>query len=125
EHIQVGSLVDEARQQIRRNILTGRLRPGERLRDSVLAEALGVSRSPVREALRLLEQAGLVEKTNNRSYRIPAFAPEDIKELAALRAADEVLAIRTIVTKRIPLDPLVSAIAAITAAGNDPAKALA
>ncbi|GAA0904244.1 GntR family transcriptional regulator [Pseudonocardia zijingensis] len=125
EQIHVGSLVDEARRQIRHHILTGRLRPGERLRDSVLAEEMGVSRSPVREALRLLEQAGLVEKTNNRSYRIPAFAPEDVHELAALRAADEILAIRTIVTKRIPLDRLTAAIEAITAAGSDPTKALA
>ncbi|MFJ9779856.1 GntR family transcriptional regulator [Amycolatopsis sp. NPDC101161] len=125
ERIQVGSLVDEARRQIRRNILTGHLRPGERLRDSVLAEEMGVSRSPVREALRLLEQAGLVEKTNNRSYRIPAFAAEDVHELAALRAADEILAIRTIVTKRLPLDSLTAAIEAMAAAGNDPTKGLA
>jgi DNA-binding GntR family transcriptional regulator len=125
ERIQVGSLVDEARRQIRRSILTGHLRPGERLRDSVLAEEMGVSRSPVREALRLLEQAGLVEKTNNRSYRIPLFAPEDIEELAALRAADEILAVRTIVTKKLPLDTLAAAIEAIAAAGDDPAQGLA
>ncbi|MCP9953585.1 GntR family transcriptional regulator [Actinomadura madurae] len=127
ERIQMGSLVDEARRQIRRSILNGHLRPGERLRDSILAEEMGVSRSPVREALRLLEQAGLVEKTNNRSYRIPLFAPEDINELAALRAADEILAIRTIVTKRLPLDSLTEAIGAMAmaVAGGDPAKGLA
>jgi len=125
ERIEVGSLVEEARRQIRRSILTGHLRPGERIRDSVLAEKMGVSRSPVREALRLLEQAGLVEKTNNRSYRIPTFVPEDINELAALRAADEVLAIRTVATKRLPLDTLVTAVDAIAAATDDPAEGLA
>ncbi|MGP3535582.1 GntR family transcriptional regulator [Microbacterium sp. RD1] len=125
ERIQVGSLVDQARDQIRRNILTGQLRPGERIRDSVLAEGMGVSRSPVREALRLLEQAGLVEKTNNRSYRIPEFAPEDVNELAALRAADEILAVRVIATKRPPLDTLAQAIAVMVEAGDDPARGLA
>lgn len=125
ERIQVGSLVEEARRQIRRSILTGHLRPGERIRDSVLAEEMGVSRSPVREALRILEQAGLVEKTNNRSYRIPVFAPEDVHELAALRAADEILALRLIVTKRLPLDTLTAAVEAIAAAGDDPVQALA
>ncbi|MET0456521.1 MAG: GntR family transcriptional regulator [Mycobacterium sp.] len=125
ERIQVGSLVEEARRQIRRSILTGHLRPGERIRDSVLAEEMGVSRSPVREALRLLEQAGLVEKANNRSYRIPLFAPEDINELAALRAADEVLAIRTIVSRRLSLDTLAAPLEAMAAAGDDPALGLA
>jgi DNA-binding GntR family transcriptional regulator len=125
DRIEVGSLVEEARRQIRRNILTGHLRPGERLRDSVLAQKMGISRSPVREALRLLEHAGLVEKTTNRSYRIPTFAPEDIEELAALRAADEILAIRMIVTRRLPLDSLVTAVDAIAAAEGDAAEGLA
>jgi DNA-binding GntR family transcriptional regulator len=100
------SLVDEAHRQIRSLILAGQLRPGEPLKDSVLAEQMGVSRSPVREALRLLEQSGLVEKSANRSYRISVLAAQDLPELAALRAADEGIAVRTIVKKRIAIDPL-------------------
>ncbi|MCH1881791.1 GntR family transcriptional regulator [Agrococcus sp. ARC_14] len=125
ERIEAGSLVNEARRQIRRSILAGSIRPGERLKDSVLAEQMGISRSPVREALRLLEQSGLVEKTANRSYRIPTFAAEDFEELAALRAADEVLAIRVIVSQRLPLDSLEAAIQEIDDAGADPAKGAA
>jgi len=100
------SLVDEAHRQIRSLILAGQLRPGEPLKDSVLAEQMGVSRSPVREALRLLEQSGLVEKSANRSYRISILAAQDIPELAALRAADEGIAVRTIVQNKIPIDLL-------------------
>jgi len=125
QRIQMGSLVDEAKRQIRRSILAGNLRPGERLKDSVLAEQMGISRSPVREALRLLEQSGLVEKTANRSYRIPTFAPEDFEELALLRASDEILAVRTIVTRRLSLDSLDAAIDDLVAAHGDVARAAA
>lgn len=51
-------------------ILDGRLRPGERLRDTELAVRLGVSRTPVREALQRLERNGLVEVSANRWTRV-------------------------------------------------------
>lgn len=51
-------------------ILDGRLAPGERLRDVELAENLGVSRTPVREALQRLERCGLVEVSANRWTRV-------------------------------------------------------
>ena len=51
-------------------ILDGRLAPGERLRDQELAEWLGVSRTPVREALQRLERAGLVEVSPHRYTRV-------------------------------------------------------
>jgi DNA-binding GntR family transcriptional regulator len=106
EPIRTASLVDEAHRQIRAQVLNGELRPGDPLRDSVLAEQMGISRSPVREALRLLEQSGLVEKAANRSYRISLPAAADVPELAALRAADEVLAVRFIVKNRSSLTSL-------------------
>ena len=51
-------------------ILDGSLAPGERLRDHELAERLGVSRTPVREALQRLERTGLVEVAPNRYTRV-------------------------------------------------------
>ena len=119
EPIRAASLVDEAHRQIRSSILAGRLKPGEALKDSVLAEQMGISRSPVREALRLLEQSGLVEKSANRSYRISVLAADDVPELATLRVADEVIAVRTIVQQRIPVDSLDAAIARLRAAKGD------
>ena len=51
-------------------IMEGELRPGEKLLDKVLAESMGVSRTPVREALRRLEDKGLVESAANRWTRV-------------------------------------------------------
>ncbi len=117
------SLVDQAHRQIRESILDGRLRPGERFKDSVFASQKGISRSPVREALRLLEQSGLVEKSANRSYRITRLAPEDIPELAALRLADETLAVRLIVHNRYTVDALRANVSELHAAIDDPIAA--
>lgn len=116
ETIQAVSLVEVAHAQIRKQILTGRFRSGDPLRDSVLAEQMGISRSPVREALRLLERSGLVEKATNRSYRISVLASEDLPELAALRTSDERLAITTIVANRFPVDSLFDRIDRLRAA---------
>ncbi|TPW74008.1 GntR family transcriptional regulator [Schumannella soli] len=125
ESITTTSLVDRAHGQIRALIVAGKLRPGEPLKDSVLAEQMGISRSPVREALRRLEQSGLVEKSANRSYRISLLAAEDIPELASLRLADETLAVRTIVQHRYSIDSLAEHVAQLTAATGDPAAAAA
>lgn len=61
---------DEAYASLRGWIVEGTLEPGERLRDSDLAAALGVSRMPVREALRRLEDEGLVQSSASRWTRV-------------------------------------------------------
>ena len=63
-------LGDEVYALLGEAILDGRLEPGERLRDQELAERLGVSRTPVREALQRLERTGLVEVSPNRFTRV-------------------------------------------------------
>ncbi|MCC2032832.1 GntR family transcriptional regulator [Microbacterium allomyrinae] len=63
-------LGDEVYSRLGEAILDGRLPPGERLRDQELAEWLGVSRTPVREALQRLERAGLVDVLPNRYTRV-------------------------------------------------------
>lgn len=118
--IQASSLADEAYRQIKALILGGQLPPGAPLKDSVLADEMGISRSPVREALRLLEHSGLVEKSANRSYRISVLAADEVPELARLRCADEVMAVRTIVQGRIPVDALDGHLEAIRQAEGDP-----
>ncbi len=119
EVIRAPSLVDEAYRQIRGQVLAGTFKPGERLRDSALAELMGTSRSPVREALRLLEQSGLVEKVANRSYRVAAFDTADVPELALLRASDEVLAIKRIVERRSSLDSVQAELDHVRMVGDD------
>jgi DNA-binding GntR family transcriptional regulator len=60
---------------LRRWIIAGDLKPGEMLRDQALADSLGVSRTPVREALRRLEDEGFVETARNRWTRVALLNP--------------------------------------------------
>ena len=104
------SIVSEVYVQLRESLLSGSLKASQQLKESVLAAQMGVSRSPVREALRLLEQSGLVVKTHNRSYAVSPFAASDIPELAALRFADETLAVRYLVQQNVNLAPLAAVV---------------
>jgi DNA-binding GntR family transcriptional regulator len=84
------SLVEELREAI----LTGRYAPGARLVQDDLAEAFGVSRIPLREALRRLEGEGLVVISPNRGAVVRTLAPKDVVDLYDLRLALESLALR-------------------------------
>lgn len=79
---------------LRESILTGRYAPGTRLVQEDLAEAFGVSRIPLREALRRLEGEGLVVISPNRGAVVRPLAPKDVVDLYDLRLALESLAIR-------------------------------
>ncbi len=83
--------------RLREGILYGELTAGSELSQVKLADEFGVSRGPVREALRLLEREGLVEAELNRRVRVAPFSPGDLEELYALRIANEALAIRATV----------------------------
>jgi DNA-binding GntR family transcriptional regulator len=78
---------------LREWIVAGILKPGEKLRDSELAEALGVSRMPVREAIRRLEDEGLVETAANRWTRVSLVDVEGAKRVYPILAKLESLAI--------------------------------
>jgi len=71
-----------------------RLRPGERINEVHLARALTVSRTPIREALRSLEQGGLVVSAPFRGYFVQALSREVVSELYPLLGALEALAVR-------------------------------
>ncbi|WIX83511.1 GntR family transcriptional regulator [Amycolatopsis carbonis] len=85
--------------------------------------ARGISRSPVREALRRLEQSRLVAKSANQSYRVTEVGEGDAAELAALRIADEGLAVRIMVRDRLPIDSLLGLIDEIRAAPSGTVEA--
>lgn len=82
ETVQLGERTVEA---LRSAIIRGELAPGEPLRDRQLAEALGVSRTPVREALHRLEAAGLVEARGRTGWAVTPFTEQDVRELFQLR----------------------------------------
>ena len=79
---------------LRESILNGTLPPGESLSQVQLASKLGVSRGPLREAVRMLQREGLVEAEVNRRGRVSSFSIDDLEQLYAMRIVHESLAIR-------------------------------
>ncbi|WP_422016619.1 GntR family transcriptional regulator [Reyranella sp.] len=75
-------------------IIAGQIEPGARLRQDHVAEEFGASHVPVREAFRRLEAQGLAVSEPRRGVRVAAFDLSEIKEVAEMRAALEVLALR-------------------------------
>jgi DNA-binding GntR family transcriptional regulator len=80
--------------QLREAILHGRLEAGAIMSQVQLAREFGVSRTPLREALRMLQREGLVEGEANRRVRVAPFSLADLEELYALRIVNEALGIR-------------------------------
>jgi DNA-binding GntR family transcriptional regulator len=78
---------------LRAEILSGRIGPGERIRQEDVAARLGASRLPVREALRMLEAEGLTEHTANRGARVPALSVRQVQMLYQIRERVEPLAL--------------------------------
>lgn len=76
---------DRAYQQIRTAILAGELAPGEQLREEHLAESCGVSRTPIREALRKLESEQLIRRTDSQRSFVAEWSLDDIEEGFQLR----------------------------------------
>lgn len=84
--LQSSSLTSVVQQEIERRILQGELAPGAKLIEATLAEALGVSRGPVREAFRMLEEAGLVRQEKNRGVFVRSIPLDEAMEIFDLRA---------------------------------------
>ncbi|MBS1886181.1 MAG: GntR family transcriptional regulator [Actinobacteria bacterium] len=80
---------------LREAIFSGELRPGQTLGEEDLARQLGISRTPVREALLLLRGEGLVETPPNRQAAVRGFTAHDLREMHSLRALLEGYAART------------------------------
>jgi len=95
-------MADRVRGAIADAILSGQLKPGERLIELRLAAQLNVSRSPIREALRRLALEGLVVGEPHRGFRVTSLTRDDLIELYALRATLEALAARLAVRSATP-----------------------
>jgi len=84
---------------LRQSIATGELRPGERLYQDALAEQMGVSRVPVREALNVLRADGQLEYSPHRGYWVSALSLEAVQEINLIRALLETEAIQQALVK--------------------------
>ena len=80
--------------KLQKDILTGKLKPGDKLTEQELCKAYGVSRTPVREALRQLEADGLVENILNRGAFVVGMSEQDYEDMFELRKAYEVQAVK-------------------------------
>jgi DNA-binding GntR family transcriptional regulator len=90
------TLRERALQSLRSAITSGQYRPGDHLGEVELATRLGISRGTVREALRHLQQEGLVTAGNRGMLRVNSLTPKEVRGLYQVRAALEGLAIATI-----------------------------
>ena len=88
------SLREAVYQTLRRAILTNRLKPGERLMELRLAAELGVSRTPVREAIQLLEREFLVGREPRRGMVVAQITLKQLRDVLELRSMLEELAVR-------------------------------
>ena len=92
--IRFKTLREEVASAIRMKILNGELEPGTRIVEQDMAAQLGVSRAPVREALRQNEEEGLIEYTRNVGCSVKQVSDVDLYEIYLLRATYEVLAVK-------------------------------
>lgn len=89
-----GNMSDELVEQVQDLLDTGALRPGERLNEVALADQLGVSRTPLREALNRLAGRGALASRPRRGYWAPPLSSDEVRELYPVRAALDPMALR-------------------------------
>ncbi|MCF7552728.1 GntR family transcriptional regulator [Pseudonocardia sp. WMMC193] len=95
--IEQPSLVEMASAEIKKLIVAGALSPGERIFEPRLAEQLGISRPPLREALRALAAQDILTQTPRRGYHVVELSDVDVDEIYSFRAALERMALDLLV----------------------------
>jgi DNA-binding GntR family transcriptional regulator len=121
-NIDRSTLRERVLKALRSAITSGAYRPGDHLGEVELAGRLGVSRGTVREALRHLQQEGLVTAGNRGMLRVNTLSAEEIRGLFAVRAALEGLAVTEIIARpdrSAPVAALRAAVDDLAAAGED------
>jgi DNA-binding GntR family transcriptional regulator len=98
------SETEAAHERVREAILEGEIAPGAVMSQVALADELGISRTPLREALRMLQSEGLVDAEPNRRVRVSAVSPQDLEQLCVMRVTLEAEAIRLAVPRMTPGD---------------------
>jgi len=96
EVIQHSNISEEVYKNIKNSILTGTFAPGERLIESSIAESLGVSRTPVREAIKKIVAEGFAVEESRKGVNVIRFSDEDLKNITRMRCCLETLAAHTI-----------------------------
>ena len=84
--MKIESIADQAEQYIRELIVTGKFKPGQQIKEEEVSQQLGVSRPPVREALKMLEAIGLVIRKPRKGVFVPEMTKKDMREIYDLKA---------------------------------------
>jgi phosphonate utilization transcriptional regulator len=100
--LQTNSLASVVQQAIEQAILSGEHAPGAKLNETTLAEKWGVSRGPIREAFRMLDEAGLVRTEKNRGVFVRDISLTEAAEIFDLRAAMEEMVGRQLASQMTP-----------------------
>src|SRR5690606_37527922 len=87
--IRAVSLREQVAEQVRNAIIEGRLRPNDHVTEAELTQQLGVSRTPIREALILLEREALIVSKPHRGRFVRAFTEDDVRALMTMRTTLE------------------------------------
>lgn len=98
----MGSQQSRVMLQLREKILNGEFAPGEHITEIALARSLGVSRTPVRHALGILEQEGLVTGILHRGFRVKSFSIQEIHDAIEVRGTLEGMAARLVAEHGLP-----------------------
>lgn len=122
KRLATNSLVDEAYEQIRRRILDNVWPPGHRALEQEAALALGMSRTPVREALMRLQNEGLVEVIPRHGMRVLPVSPNDMREIYQILTALECMAAELLALRK-PTDKELAPLVAATKAMDKALKA--
>lgn len=96
------SLTDEIAAIVRDRILKGEYEIGEKIKENQIATELRVSRTPIREAFKLLENEGLIDYIPNRGCFAKGFTKQDVDDIYAVREALEMLAVERAVDRITP-----------------------
>ena len=113
------SLVELTTDRLRREILRGAFAPGDKIVEEQVTRRFGISRAPLREALRLLAQQGLVEHLPRRGVRVATLSEDDVDELFELREVLERHALEvSLPVPAVALDRLRVELAAMEVAAN-------
>ncbi|MCC6187553.1 MAG: GntR family transcriptional regulator [Anaerolineales bacterium] len=102
--LQERSLRDLVAESIRNEIEAGRLQPGDRVIEADIASQMGISRAPVRDAIRLLEQEGFVVSVARKGTFVPRLTRKDIEEIYSLRAVLEGLGVELAIPRLTEVD---------------------
>ncbi len=94
-----GLIRDRVVHALREAIIAGRLKPGERIRERELVSLLGVSRSPLREAIRILETEGLITSLAHRGARVSELSAVDLHDMLDVRIMLESFAARLFIER--------------------------